>query len=86
MRKENVDIMKQSGTIVLLSAEPKTILKRVENEHDRPLLENNKTIEHIQELMKARKPYYESAADVVIETDGKSASKICEEILEKIQE
>lgn len=78
--------MKQSGTIVLLSAEPKTILKRVENEHDRPLLENNKTIEHIQELMEARKPFYESAADLVVVTDGKSASTICEEIFKKIQE
>lgn len=71
---------------MLLTAKPQTILERVEHSHDRPLLENNKTIEHIAGLMEARRPAYEKAADLVVETDGKSASEIGEEIIRRITE
>ena len=43
MRECNVEEMKKSGVIVLLTAEPETILERVKYSHDRPLLENHKT-------------------------------------------
>lgn len=85
MRQVNVDEMRKSGKIVLLTASPDTILERVSSSHDRPLLENNKTIEHITSLMEAREPAYQNAADIVINTDGKSAYEICEEIIAKIQ-
>lgn len=85
MRQVNVDEMKKSGKVVLLTASPDTILERVRSSHDRPLLENNKTIEHITKLMEAREPAYQKAADIVINTDGKSAYEICEEIIAKIQ-
>lgn len=85
MRQVNVDEMKKSGKVVLLTASPDTILDRVQASHDRPLLENNKTIEHITKLMEAREPAYLKAADIVINTDGKSAYEICEEIIAKIQ-
>ncbi|MCF0258686.1 MAG: chorismate mutase [Erysipelotrichaceae bacterium] len=86
MRQENVDEMKKSGKIVLLTAEPKTILGRVKGSHDRPLLENNKTEGYISQLMDARRPAYEAAADVVIHTDGKSTYEICEDIVSSISD
>lgn len=84
MRQVNVDEMKKSGKIVLLTATPDTILDRVESSHDRPLLENNKTIEHITELMDKREPAYLAAADIVVNTDGKNAIEICEDIIAKV--
>lgn len=86
MRKVNVNEMKKSGKIVLLTASPNTILKRVEDSHDRPLLENNKTVDHISSLMEARRPAYEAAADAVVNTDGKSEIEICEEIIAKVSQ
>ncbi len=83
MRDENVKEMRKSGKIVLLTAKPETILERVKRSHDRPLLEHNKTVSHISELMEQRRPKYEAAADIVIDTDGKSAQEICEEIVHK---
>lgn len=80
MRPENVKAMKESGTVILLTAEPATILERVKDSHDRPLLENNKTAGHIENLMNARKPAYEAAADYTVSTDGKSAEEIALEI------
>ncbi len=85
MRQENVDIMKQNGKVVLLTASPESILKRVKNNDNRPLLKNRKTVEGIQELMEARRPFYEAAADITVETDTQSLYKICEEIMQKLQ-
>ena len=66
MRQCNVDEMKKNGTIVLLTAEPETVYERVKGSHNRPLLEKNMNPEYIKELMEARRPKYEAAADFVI--------------------
>ena len=81
MRDENVVEMKKNGKVILLTASPETILERVKNNHDRPLLENNKNVDFIAELMEKRRKKYEAAADIVIRTDGKTAFEICEEII-----
>ena len=81
MRNVNVAEMKKNGKVILLSATPETIYERVKNNHDRPLLENNKSVEFIQELMEKRRAKYEAAADIVIKTDGKSTIEICEELV-----
>ncbi len=84
LRRQNVEIMKRSGHIVLLTAKPETILARVKDDRNRPLLQGKKTIAEIREMLDARYDKYVEAADVVIETDGKSAEAICEEIFQKI--
>ncbi len=86
MRQVNVDEMRKSGKVVLLTANPETILDRVKGNHDRPLLENKKNVNDITDLMEKRRPAYEAAADIVISTDGKSAYQICEEIITKVNE
>ena len=70
MRERNVVEMKKNGRVVLLTAKPETILERVKDNHDRPLLENNKTVPFIADLMEKRRAKYEAAADIVIQTDG----------------
>ena len=86
MRQGNVDEMKKSGKVVLLTANPETILEHVKHSHDRPLLENNKNVDYIAELMEKRREAYEAAADIVIATDGKSVYDICEEIITKVNQ
>lgn len=86
MRDENVVEMKKNGKVVLLTASAETILDRVKNNHDRPLLENNKTVTFISDLMKKRKDKYEAAADIIIQTDDKSEFEICEEIIRRTRE
>lgn len=85
MRSENVEYLKQGGVIVLLDAAPETILARVKNDNNRPLLQGKKNVEAIKELIDARMPKYIAAADITVKTDGKSADKICFEILEKLE-
>ena len=86
MRECNVVEMKKNGRVVLLTAKPETILDRVKDSHDRPLIENNKTVPFIAELMEKRREKYEAAADIVIETDGKSELQICEELIHRLRQ
>lgn len=86
MRERNVVEMKKNGRVVLLTAKPETILERVKDNHDRPLLENNKTVPFIADLMEKRRAKYEAAADIVIQTDGKSELEICEELIHSLRE
>ena len=84
MRECNVVEMQKNGRVVLLTAKPETILDRVKDSHDRPLIENNKTVSFIAELMEKRREKYEAAADIVIETDGKDELQICEELIQRL--
>lgn len=84
LRDENVGYMKQNGVIVLLTATPETIYKRVRHSTDRPILNGHMNVEYISELMNKRKSRYLEVADIVIETDGKDISKIAKEIILKI--
>lgn len=86
MRERNVVEMKKNGRVVLLTAKPETILERVKDNHDRPLLENNKNVSFIADLLEKRRAKYEAAADIVIETDGKSELEICEEMIHRLRE
>ena len=79
-------VMKKNGRVVLLTAKPETILDRVKDSHDRPLIENNKTVPFIAELMEKRREKYEAAADIVIETDGKDELQICEELIHRLRQ
>ena len=82
MKEENVRLMKESGKIVLLTAEPGTIYERVKDSTERPVLNGNMNVGYIEELMEKRRPKYEAAADVKVATDGNTAEEICGEILE----
>ena len=83
--RSNVVEMKKNGRVVLLTAKPETILDRVKNNHDRPLIENNKTVPFIADLMEKRRAKYEAAADIIIETDGKNELEICEELVHRLR-
>lgn len=82
LRQENVKLMQKSGLVVWLKASPEVILERVSRDDSRPVLRGRKTLEEISALMEERRPAYEAAASLVVETDGKSIQQICSEILQ----
>lgn len=86
VRPENTQNMKKSGQIVLLKASPETIFERVKNSTDRPILNGHMNVEYIAELMEKRRALYEEAADITIQTDGKTREQICEEIIGKLRD
>lgn len=81
MREENVTNMRSSGRVLLLTALPETIFKRVRHNQNRPLLNGNMNLDYIAGLMEQRRERYEAAADAQVSTDGKTVEEICREII-----
>ena len=86
LRPENVEIMKATGTILMLSATPQTIFQRVRYSTKRPILNGNMNVEFIAELMAKRDPAYRAAADVTVSIDGKTSDVVARELVERIRQ
>lgn len=84
LREKNVELMKNSGYVVWLTATPEAIYERVKDSTERPLLNGNMNVPFIQNLMESRREKYERVADIVIDTTGKEIESICEELLQKL--
>ena len=84
LRDENVSEMKKSGKIVLLQATPETILERVKNSHNRPLLEGNKNVDYIRQLMSKREGSYNLAASCKVIVDNRGVEDIADEIYKTV--
>lgn len=82
LKEENQKIMKDSGTVVLLSATAETIYEHVKKGKDRPLLNGNMNIPYIEKLMKERQPFYDKAKDIELITDDKNPQELAEEIID----
>ena len=78
----NVVRLKEKGNIVLLTASVERILERSSWSTERPLLDVQNTREKIVELLKFREPFYEKAADVIIDTTNLSIDDIVTKILD----
>lgn len=82
LRPENVRMLKEAGTIMLLRAKPETVYERVwKNPEKRPNLAKYMSRGYISWLMKKRNDIYVDAADYIIDVDGKNNDAIVNEIL-----
>ena len=84
LRSENITLLKTGGKIVYLRAELQTLLSRVNGDTSRPLLSGGAE-DKIKKLFVDRTPFYESAADIIIDTDGLSPEEIARSIAELIK-
>ena len=76
---ENLAALKQFCLVVCLWASPEKIWERVRHQSHRPLLNDPNPQQKIHDLLAARKPFY-SAADVLINTDNRSAREVAQQI------
>jgi len=87
LNKINIDRLRQQSRVVYLTASPGVILKRVANEEgQRPLLEVDNPTLAIREMLSFRKPFYERAADIKINTSKLDIDSVAEQIIEKLKE
>lgn len=68
LREENVARLQALGRVVWLEVDEETAYERVGYDGNRPLLQADNPREKIRELMRARRPLYEKAADLRVET------------------
>ena len=87
---DNVATMKESGVVILLEADTKTIFERMrgdeKTEQQRPSLTGKDPYEEIEEVLAYRRPFYSEAMDFSMDTTSKSIDEVVEEILQKLEE
>ena len=82
LREENVERLKENGFLFWLTAGKETILERIRRGNDRPSLTGKKSfLEEVEEVLKVREPLYRSAADRVVQTEGKQIEEVGAEII-----
>ncbi len=79
-KRKNLEILKNSGTVITLTADPETILLRVGSGEDRPMLRGGDKMERIAALMAEREDAY-AQADIIVDTSSlgidETARHIC---------
>jgi shikimate kinase len=82
----NTERLRQSGVIVLLTASPGAVLKRTAAvPGSRPLLNVGDPLARIRELMKFRRPFYQRAADITVNTSQLDVAAVADLIIEKLR-
>lgn len=81
MREGNIKLLRHIGTTIFLQADAAHIYNNVRHSHDRPLLQVADVPGEIARRLEVREPYYMKAADVIIQTSGKTVEEIAEEIM-----
>jgi shikimate kinase len=86
LNKINIDRLKESAVMVYLTASPGVILKRVSGDEGRPLLRTDDKALKIRGLLSFRKPFYERAADITINTSKLDIDALVEQIMNRLKE
>lgn len=81
IRKKNSDVLKETGAIVRLDADPETIFERVSRRTTRPLLNGNMNLDHIKKLMDERELRYREASDITVNVDSNNRILTCYRII-----
>src|SRR6056297_3275082 len=71
LKQKNIDLLKENTTPFLLKVAPQTIIDRIDDIRERPLLNKNNPISIIKKLLKERGKYYNQFSNV-IKTDDKN--------------
>ncbi len=82
LREENRKLLEKAGKVVYLKATAETVYERIKGDTTRPLLQTADPKARIEELLKERGDKYDAAAELVIETDGKTPEEITGEIID----
>lgn len=84
----NVAIMKKSGRLVWLRAEPATIKARMMGDQNsgvsRPALKLKDSFSEIEEILNEREPYYKQAMDFGVDTDKVGLDVLAKLIIENL--
>lgn len=79
----NFGVLKGAGPIVYLRTSVDELIARLGRGENRPLLRGDPA-EAVPRLLAERAPAYETAAELIVDTDGRSPAAIAEEIAESL--
>jgi shikimate kinase len=81
----NLAELRRTGTVVLLTATPETILSRVGRDTRRPLLRGEDRLIRITELLEKRRAAY-GAIPLQVATDGLTTAEVAEHVVRLFRE
>lgn len=81
LRPENAKLLQKLGFVIYLKVDKETVLRRLEGDTTRPLLQCDDPAKKIEELLEYRDPIYEVGAHMVIQVDHKTVEEIVQEII-----
>jgi shikimate kinase len=87
LKEENVDLLSELGTIVLLHATIDHIVNNIKSDEarqNRPLLQEEDYVGKIERLYAAREDKYLNAAHVIVKTSGRRVEDITAEIIARL--
>ncbi len=84
MDQEILNKLKEKATTIWLKADLETIMQRLKNKTNRPLLNNGDKRKILLDLIEKRTPIY-CQSDMAIEIDNKEGDKIVQEIINLIK-
>ena len=81
---ENLAALKELGFVVWLTASEEMIWERVSRNTRRPLLHTENPRETVHNMLEARNPLYESAAQMKVDTTTLTHAQVAERIYERV--
>jgi shikimate kinase len=81
LAEENLQVMRESGTVVYLRARLESLWERTRHDSSRPLLATANPRERLAELLTQREPLYRAAAHVVVDSGPQSAATLVNRVL-----
>jgi shikimate dehydrogenase len=80
-REKNVTKLKENGVLVWLTASADTLVRRIGENSQRPLLVGRTLQEDIEMTLNERKPLYQKAADLVVDTENKTPEEAADLVI-----
>ena len=84
----NLPRLRSLGPVILLRADPRTVLRRIGDALNRPLLAGVRSpaarLERIQDLLERRKKAYAAGSDAAVDTDGKTIRAVVAAVLAEV--
>ena len=82
----NINYLKHHGLVIFLTADPATLIQRIKDSASRPALTADKSFtEEMQEILAARQPLYEAAADYTVNTARRNIEQVVDDIIRYIK-
>ncbi len=85
LSRESRAYLKARGTVIFLRASVNSILQRTSHDKNRPLLQTADPRRRIEELARAREPYYGEVADIIVETGRTNIQSLLQTILAQLE-
>jgi len=78
--------LKDRGFVIYLRAQPRDLHNRTRHDKARPLLVNADPLAKLEELHRARDPFYREVADLVVDTGRQSVGTLVDQLLKRLPE